>query len=459
MSDSSPAAAAAVTLSDTELPLTSAVAPPDYSNAAKWLVLFAALLGWMFDGVEMGLFPLVARPALLELMGPGAQQHIGTWMSWVIAGFLLGAAAGGVIFGWLGDRIGRVRAMTWSVLVYSVFSGLCGFSTQPWHLAVLRFLASLGMGGEWALGVALVMEVWPARSRPLMAGLIGAAANVGFLGIALLGLVLASFLQQVGHFLGLILPAAWVEALMANHSWRLLLFLGAVPAVFTFCVRLFVPESRRWEHAAQHAPKNRLVDIFQPGIARSTIMGAVLSAIALLGTWGSVQWIPSWARKLVGPEASSSAAAAAQIASGLGACFGCVLGALLAQWLSRRIAYFAMTLASLLCCEILFLGHTGYGTMFLVWVFLVGGTTAAFYGWLPLYLPELFPTRVRATGQGFAFNIGRVLAAGGTFVSGTLLNAFHEDYARMASWITLVYLAGLLVIWLAPETKGRPLPE
>jgi MFS family permease len=425
----------------------------------RWLVLFAALLGWMFDGVEMGLFPLVARPALLELMGPGAEKNIGTWMSVVIAGFLLGAAAGGVIFGWLGDRIGRVRAMTWSVLVYSIFSGLCGFSTAPWHLATLRFIASMGMGGEWALGVALVMEVWPAKSRPLMAGLIGAAANVGFLGIALLGLFLATFLQQVGHVLDFVLPVAWTSALMENHSWRLLLFLGAVPAFFTFFVRLFVPESRKWQHAAANAPRNRLADIFQPGLLRATVLGALFSALALIGTWGSVQWIPSWARKLVGPELSSHAGAMAQLASGLGACFGCVIGALLAQWLSRRIAYFILALASLLTCEYLFLAHSAYGTSFLIWVFVVGGTTASFYGWLPLYLPELFPTRVRATGQGFTFNIGRVLAAGGTFISGSLLNAFHEDYARMASWISLVYVASLLVIWLAPETKGRPLPD
>ncbi len=155
---------------------------------AQWMALIAALLGWMFDGVEQGLFPLVARPALMELMGPDAAQQMGTWLSAVTAAFLVGAALGGVVFGWLGDRIGRVRAMAWSVLVYSLFSGLCAFVQTPWQLAVLRLIGSLGMGGEWALGVALVMEVWPSRSRPTMAALIGAASNVGFLLIALAGL-------------------------------------------------------------------------------------------------------------------------------------------------------------------------------------------------------------------------------------------------------------------------------
>jgi MFS transporter, SHS family, sialic acid transporter len=161
------------------------------------MTLLAALLGWMFDGFEMGLFPLVARPALLELMGPQAGKTIGTWFSIIIAMFLVGAACGGIFFGWLGDRIGRVRALVWSVATYAVFSGLCGFATHPWHLAVLRFIASLGMGGEWALGVALVMEVWPSSSRPMLAGLIGVASNAGILLIALMGLMLTKLINEV----------------------------------------------------------------------------------------------------------------------------------------------------------------------------------------------------------------------------------------------------------------------
>ncbi len=165
------------------------------SRGAQFMALAAAFLGWMFDGLEMGLFPLVARPALSELMGDEAATNIGEWMAWITAGFLVGAACGGLLFGWLGDRVGRVRAMVWSVMTYAVFSGLCGFSESPLQLAILRFFAALGMGGEWSLGVALVMEVWPSKSRPLMAGLIGAAANVGFLLIALVGLVLSQFIE------------------------------------------------------------------------------------------------------------------------------------------------------------------------------------------------------------------------------------------------------------------------
>src|SRR4026208_934494 len=150
-----------------------------FSPRGRWITLIAALLGWMFDGLEMGLFPLVARPALRALLNSRADADIGRWFSVIIATFLIGAATGGVLFGWLGDRIGRVRAMSLSILTYALFTGLCGFATEAWQVAALRFGASLGMGGEWSVGVALVMEVWPDRSRAWLAGVIGAAANLG----------------------------------------------------------------------------------------------------------------------------------------------------------------------------------------------------------------------------------------------------------------------------------------
>ena len=148
------------------------------SNAGRWMALTAALLGWMFDGFEMGLFPLIGGPALNDLLGPASTAQATQWFGAIIAVFLVGAATGGVFFGWLGDRIGRVRAMSLSILTYAVFTGLCGFATEAWHVAALRFAASLGMGGEWSLGVALVNEIWPNKSRALIAGLIGAAEKV-----------------------------------------------------------------------------------------------------------------------------------------------------------------------------------------------------------------------------------------------------------------------------------------
>src|SRR5438874_3312782 len=204
------------------------------ANRGRWLALAAGLLGWMFDGLEMGLFPLVARPALMDLLQLTDDQVIGGWFAVATASFLVGAATGGVLFGWLGDRIGRVRAMTLSVLTYAVFSGLCAFAATAWQITALRFCSALGMGGEWSLGVALVMEIWPERSRALLAGLIGAAANVGFLLIALVGLGLTAMLQQTQSGLSALgLPDDWVHTLTAHNGWRLLMLFGAAPAVLT----------------------------------------------------------------------------------------------------------------------------------------------------------------------------------------------------------------------------------
>src|SRR5262249_14338900 len=160
----------------------------------------------------------------------------------------VGAATGGVVFGWLGDRLGRVRAMTLSVLTYALFSGLCGVATSAAQIAGLRFAAALGMGGEWSLGVALVMEVWPNRSRGLLAGLIGTAANFGYMLVALVGLGLQAILHRIeGGLRSVGLSEEWTATLVRNGGWRILLLLGVTPALLTFFIRLFVPESSRWE--------------------------------------------------------------------------------------------------------------------------------------------------------------------------------------------------------------------
>lgn len=426
-------------------------APPRVSRAA-WLALAAALLGWAFDGVEMGLFPLAAGPALGELR-PGDQSQ-GMWMSVFYAAFLLGAAAGGGIFGWLGDRYGRVRAMTWSVLVYSVFSGACGLVGEAWQLAALRFVSSLGMGGEWALGVALVMEVWPARYRPVLAGLIGAAANVGFLLVAWAGLQVAALADGL-RVLGL--PEAWVATLAAHSGWRLLMVLGAAPALLTFFLRMFVPESQAWKQAANRAAPPRLAEAFAPGLRRSTLLATALATVVLLGAWGSVQWLPKLADTLAGRIDGTRSYTQMMLAAGI--IIGAFCAPLAAQVFNRRVVYAVMCLLSLIACAVVFRTTQVWGGAFLIGVFAIGLTTGSFYGWLPLYLPELFPTRLRATAQGFAYNAGRVLTTIGVLAGGQLVDAFGGDYARMCAITSLVFAVGLAVIPFCPETKGRELPE
>jgi len=486
----------------------------------KWLALTAALLGWMFDGLEMGLFPLVARPALADLLGVADDKQIGKWFAVATALFLVGAATGGVLFGWLGDRLGRVRAMGLSVLTYAVFSGLCGVAGSAEQVAVLRFFSALGMGGEWSLGVALVMEVWPDRSRGLLAGLIGAAANVGYLVIAVVGLGLGRILPSVeGWLLQAGLPEAWASALVAHSGWRLLMLTGALPAVLAMFIQFFVPESQRWREQRSRGttsswavrdllgvvigagcaclivylwasdfslevrlvgtalsliviligytyPVIRYLQRAQERSAQSTLLptvrrmllAACLSGIPLLATWAMVQWAPPWADQLAGPE-HPEAKSFTQICSAAGAVLGTIVAALAGNWLNRRLTYVILCLGSLGSALAFFWLNEHYGPVFLASMFLTGAFTASFYGWLPLYLPELFHTGVRATAQGFSYNFGRVLAAIGVLQTGNLMGLFEGDYRKACSIMSLVYIVGMALIWLAPETRGKPLPE
>jgi len=419
-------------------PLKRSVKSPQEQRRGAHLALLAAFLGWLFDGFEIGLFPVVARPALLDMLGPGGEGGVGVWMGRITATFLIGAAIGGALFGWLGDRIGRVRAMALSILCYSLFSGAGYFAGEPWHLAAFRFLAALGMGGEWALGVALVMEVWPEKHRPWLAGAIGAAAN---LGMVLVGLIAAFF------------P-------VTQDSWRWMFLVGASPALLTFLIRLFVPESEKWQQARDAVGEQKfspLREVFGPGYRGRMWIGIVLTSVALVGTWGSVQWIPLWADQLTGGIVAG-AKANAHMLSSLGAVFGSLLAPMILGRFSRRWGYFGLCVFSLVICAFLFRTQSAYNGVFLATVFVVGAATAAFYGFFPLYLPEFFPTRSRATGQGICYNSGRIIAAAGALGSGALVQ-HYGGYAEMGAIVTLVYLVGMIAIWFAPETRGKPLPD
>jgi MFS family permease len=526
------------------------------------MAFIAAFLGWMFDGFEIGLFPLVVQPAMQDMLPGASPGTIGNWIGVMTAAYLIGAATGGVVFGWLGDRIGRVRAMTLSILTYALFSGLCGFVDAPWQLFALRFIASLGMGGEWSLGVSLVMELWPNKSRAWLAGLIGAAANVGFVVCAVLGVFLARLVGTPDNrglidqwLLDIGLSAALVDHLASNSGWRLLMISGAFPALLTFFIRMFVPESQRWleghgkgatkqwatldmltivvgaaaavglvslwamdhplgladpgailivriigtaiglvvAYFAYTYPVRRFLERSMaieavlgtvsewtpPRVLGRMILGATLSGIALLGTWASIQNASPWAGRLEEQRIQAAhpnlteaqlkaevarpamlARARTQIWSGIGAIIGTIIAALVGNWLGRRISYFLLCVTSLAAALLFFQGNEAVGTLFFATVLLAGATTASFYGWLPLYLPELFPTRVRAFSQGFAYNFGRIVAAVGALQFGYLMqHVFAGSYPKACTVLSFVYVLGMIVIWFAPETHRQELPE
>ncbi len=515
------------------------------SSRARWLALVAALLGWMFDGLEMGLFPLVGQNALRELLQTeerfaterqatdptgglvggvvaaparaALETELGAWFGVINAGFLIGAATGGVLFGWLGDRIGRVRAMTLSVLVYAGCSGLCGFSAAPWQLAGLRFAGALGMGGEWALGVALVMEMWPGARRAWLAGLIGAFGNLGYCLLAAVALSLNRVGAGIGEWLTSVgLSGEVVAYFTRNGNWRLLMAVGALPAVLTLFIRLFVPESEKWTSEKKAGAVNHwrsadllavllgagvgagvltlwvvpldlwlrivgtlvgvgvitvcylfptrqyLVRANLPTAERRHLIGrmllaAGLSGVPLLATWGGVMWVYNLVGNLAPTDADAKPLT--QASSAFGAAVGCVLAAVLGDRIGRKWAYALLCVLSGVALYSFYAFHPPFGWGFVAAVGGVGLITAAFYGWLPLYLPELFPTKMRATGQGFGFNFGRILASIGSLQTLALLRAFDGDYAKACSVAAGVYVLGLLLILFAPETKGKPLPE
>jgi len=487
------------------------------------MTLLAAFLGWLFDGFEMGLFPLIGQPALADLLGPDKAGETAKWFGAIIAVFLVGAACGGVLFGWLGDKIGRVRAMSLSIFTYAIFTGLCGLATEAWHVALLRFIASLGMGGEWSLGVALVNEIWPGKSRALIAGLIGAAANIGYLLAAVLSMVLLSFLDETrSMMLAIGLSNSTADYLLHNSGWRFLMMSGALPALLIFLVRLAVPESEKWKHEHERGATSHWanVDLFGvlggsvatlmiiwawsplgvgPGLAtlltivglvaalfgflypvrqylarahasgaispesgRATLkmmlFGAGLAAVALLGTWGSTQWAPRWVMQLE-PDPAKHAKEWTLFWLSVGAIVGTMIAALAAGKFGRRITYVAMCVTSIGGALLLYQTNDSYSNYFLFCTFVAGALTASFYGFFPLYLPELFPTAVRATGQGFAFNFGRIVAAIGGLQTANLMGFFGGSFPKAASVMCVIYFVGMAIVWIGPETKGRELPE
>lgn len=416
------------------------------TRKGRYLVLAAAFLGWMFAGVEMSLMIPATRPAIQDFLAStisATQQSqyvevsADKWLSWYITAFLLGAALGGAVFGWIGDRAGRVKAMGLSILCYSVITGFSYFVTGPWQLLVLRFLAAMGIGGMWPTGVSLVSEAWSDVSRPVLAGLIGASANVGFL---ILGIVM------------LYHP-------ITRDSWRWVFLLGGTPAILGVLAFFVVPESPRWLAGRSEADKvakpSPIAEVFRPPLLRLTLLGICLGTIPLLGGWASGQRLIPWAGQTGEKEALPHLKAATQILWATGAVLGSLAGGWLASRIGRRLSYFLVSLGSLSISIYVFWFLTPLDGKFLPAAFALGLVSTIFFGWLPYFLPELFPTRVRATGAGVSFNFGRILAAVAVLSSTSLSDLFGGNIAKMGGTTCLVYAVGLALAFLIPVRSKR----
>lgn len=424
-------------------------------NRYQWMVLLVAWLGWVFDSMDGTLYSYIQKPAITELMGPGATEAtIGWYSSWVFATTLVGWALGGIVFGILADYIGRTRALAATILIYSLFTGLSGLAETWWQLAIFRFITGLGLGGEWAAGAALVAEVWPDRLRAKAGAILQSAAALG------------------------VFLAAAVSVFFA---WRSVFLIGAIPGLFVLVIRLLVREPEQWVEVrdkrriakAQRRGLERteldtftLKQLFGESLRRDTFVAAALSFVVLLALWGATMWVPAVIRELAAPATAGMSPEAAQkhlaaragyggMLMNAGSLFGYLFFGPLADRYGRRPAFLVYLVGGVVLFPTTFLLTSDLTQIFLL-LPLVGFFTFGITSGFPIYLPELFPTHVRTTGVGFCYNLGRLVTAGGVFITGYLVG-FFGSYAKAASAVSLVYLIGMVVLLFARETRGQRL--
>ena len=415
--------------------------PQPLSPCARYAVLAAAFAALFFDGFELGLMPLASLSVSQNLLGPAYTATLGgDWFARFTAALMLGAAIGGIFLGALGDRIGRARAMGVSILFYSVFAGLGAWVQTQEQMLVLRFIVGLGVGGVWPNAVALVAEAWPDKSRPVVAGLMGAAINTGIL-----------FLSQIAQMKSL-----------TPDSWRWLFYIAAAPAVLGIVVYYFLPESPTWlatrasAAAAAKKPATPLRELFRPPLLRLTITGILIGAVPLVGAWAASKWMIPWADK-IGGATLAGYKAMTQGWWAAGAIIGSLVGAQVAALIGRRASYFLISIGSFALTYAMFQWTAPLQPSFFPIVFAQGLVATLFFGWLPLYLPELFPTHVRATGSGISYNVGRFATAAGVLVAGAIFTALGGSYPAVGAAAACIYGLGIFVIWLAPETRKQSL--
>jgi MFS family permease len=408
----------------------------------QWLVLIIASAGWVFDTFEGQLFNITRRQMLTDLLSAGHDpSDVKRWGDIFLAVFLVGGTLGGVVFGSLADRFGRKPTMAVTILFYSIFSGLTYFATELWHVAVLRFLVALGVGGEWAVAAALVAEIFPARARAHASGIFHATSILGTWLAALAGLAVGA-------------------------QWRYAYLLGVLPALLVLWVRTGLEEPERWKQTEQAGSRRgSLIELLSdPRWAKPALLGLLLAAVGLGTFWGVTVAGQDLAREMLVRTGTppESAEQQAKFAYGIVQALGGGLGLLsfgpLAERLGRRRAFALMHVLAFLIVPITCFGPRTYMQLLcLLPVF--GFCTLSIHAGYAIYFPELFPNHLRATGTGVCFNGGRLVAAPILVFSGNLKALPGMDLPRAVSVLGGLFLFGLVLLLFLPETKGRPLPE
>jgi len=430
-----------------ERPIAAASVVPWWKDITRyeWAILLMTWLGFLFDLMDSTLYTMVMGPALRDLLGAqGSVQNIGWYGGLIFSIFLAGWALGGIVFGVAADYLGRKRTLMLTILIYALFTGLAAAAGSWWELGVYRFLTGLGVGGEWAAGAALLAETWPERARAKGAALLQTAAGTGYF------------------------AAAFIYLLVGSHSWRLVFLVGALPAVLVFFVRKQMNESERWLQASSNQRSGTpsgltLVQIFGSELRRDTIVGSAMASIANFGFWGVSAWVPALIQNRIavdpslaaGGNAGSYVSYAIMILT-LGSLPGYAAVAALADRWGRKPAFALFFVGSAVSAPFIFLIPWTL-TQMLVLLPLLGFFTLGIYAGFPIYLPELYPTRLRTTGAGFCFNIGRIVSAAGPFLTGVVV-LYTGSFEQAISVLSLVYLLGPVTLLFARETSRGALP-
>ena len=444
----------------------NAAAPAQYVwyrdlTGYQWFVVVIAAVGWMFDTMAQQLFNLARAPALRDLLGGTASPAVvAEQAGYATMVFMIGWALGGVFFGIMGDRLGRAKTMMLTILCYTLFTGLSLLSTGVWDFNVYRFLCGLGVGGQFAVGVALVAEVVPARARPYALGTVQAFSAVGNMVAALAGILLGQ-MEQSG---------------VISHAWRWEFLVGALPAPLALVVFKKLREPEQWLKARKEKKKlGSYGELFSDlRWRRNAIVGFLLAFSGVVGLWGigffSYDLFRPALEKTFRAQGLTGAALAGKTTTwigwtsmlqNLGAFLGVYAYTYLTHYTGRKKAFAVSFVAAMAMTAYTFWNLKDRGDLWMV--MLMGFTQLALFGGYAIYLPELFPTRLRSTGTSFCYNVGRLVAAAGPLTLGLLTRRVFVGHAEPMRYagvtMCVVFLVGLAALPFAPETKGKPLPE
>lgn len=402
-----------------------------------WLVFLGCWVGGVFDGMDSNLFPVMLPNILKELLHTTDKSQISQAGSQVTFLFLIGWTLGGIVMGLIGDKLGRVRSMVISILLYSIFTGLSGLAQDVPQLALCRFLTGIGIGGELVSISTMLSEIWPNRSRAIAVG----ALITSYQG----GVLLSGIVTQV------------------VTDWRQAFFVGAIPALLALLLRLKLNEPEKWieekqRQKTQNVKTAPLKEIFALPHIKNTIVGSLVFCGLLIGYWASLVWIPTWIQDLLGANHTGSEKSIATVYHSLGGILGCFSAGFLAVKFGRKPTILFGSIGGFFTSAWLFFSNTQFSEMIYWQDAVLGYFISVLQAIIYIYLPELFPTRIRATAVGFCLNAGRVAAAFASLNVGTFVLCFG-GYAQAAFVFSFSYLLAALVLIIAQETKGQELPD